>query len=355
MMKLAAGRAAVMALIAIFTMAMPAQAQPTKVDLSVTEQIVEAAQALLASVPQEPNYIEKAFGYSQRQLLLHDFNDSARQDWAYWPRARAGLPLGSMAAEQRRLVHDLLATILSTKGQLKMVAILQLEEIFRNMDETNFPRHAEDYHLVFFGTPSKQRAWALRFEGHHISMSVTIPAPGEISITPLFLGALPSIVPAGPFAGLRVLRQEEDLARGLVLSLDETQRKLAIQSNTPPGDILSGQNGKEASSWRSWKQALQPNGLPIAALSAAQREIVRKLIHEVITSYRPEIAERYEASIDWPRLNFIWMGSTEPNRPHYYRIQSGNFVYEYANTQNGGRHIHTVWRDSQADLGSTSQ
>ena len=51
------------------------------------------------------------------------------------------------------------------------------------------------------------------------------------------------------------------------------------------------------------------------------------------------------------QLHFAWAGSTEPRRPHYYRIQGPRLLVEYDNTQRDANHVHTVWRDPQGDFG----
>ena len=50
-------------------------------------------------------------------------------------------------------------------------------------------------------------------------------------------------------------------------------------------------------------------------------------------------------------LHFAWAGSTEPQRPHYYRIQGPRLLVEYDNTQRGANHAHSVWRDPVGDFG----
>ena len=50
-------------------------------------------------------------------------------------------------------------------------------------------------------------------------------------------------------------------------------------------------------------------------------------------------------------LRFGWAGATEPGKQHYYRVQGPHFLIEYDATQNGGNHVHTVWRDFTGDFG----
>jgi len=50
-------------------------------------------------------------------------------------------------------------------------------------------------------------------------------------------------------------------------------------------------------------------------------------------------------------VRFGWAGGTRVGEGHYYRIQGPTFVIEYDNTQNGANHVHSVWRDLDADFG----
>ena len=46
-------------------------------------------------------------------------------------------------------------------------------------------------------------------------------------------------------------------------------------------------------------------------------------------------------------------GPARPNaaRQHYYRVQGPLFLIEYDASQDGGNHVHTVWRDFTGDFG----
>ena len=50
-------------------------------------------------------------------------------------------------------------------------------------------------------------------------------------------------------------------------------------------------------------------------------------------------------------VTFAWMGGRERGLPHYYRVQGPTFLIEYDCTQDGGNHIHAVWRDFEGDFG----
>ena len=198
--------------------------------------------------------------------------------------------------------------------------------------------------------------WPRLQDGLLLSLNVTLVA-GDISVTPSFLGATPAEIPSGFMAGLRTLRAEEDLGRELVRSLDEAHRDLAVISDRAPRDIFSGHLNaeefrlKERADWDAWRETLKPMGVGVADLDAWQRNLVQRIIDEVVTTYRPEIATEYLKTIDIGELSFAWMGSLERRSPHYYRLQGGDFVFEYENFQGDGNHIHTVWHSLTGDFG----
>jgi len=51
------------------------------------------------------------------------------------------------------------------------------------------------------------------------------------------------------------------------------------------------------------------------------------------------------------KLAFAWAGGTEPGERHYYRVQGPDLLIEHDNTQGGGNHIHSVWRNPSNDFG----
>ena len=51
------------------------------------------------------------------------------------------------------------------------------------------------------------------------------------------------------------------------------------------------------------------------------------------------------------KIQFGWAGATERGKQHYYRVQGPLFLIEYDASQDGGNHIHSVWRDFTGDFG----
>jgi hypothetical protein len=338
---------------------------PAVDDPAIAAAMTSAARALLESVRGEPEFSERLRAYSMEDELLLALDSPAREQWAYWPTPRAGLSFDLMHAKHRALTHELLWQLLSNRGYHKLLNIMQLESVLQATSGTGFPRGIEDYSVTLFGEPSDTAPWAWRFEGHHISLSITV-APGRgFTVTPTFLGADPAEVSFGPLAGLRVLRVEEDLGRQLASSLTAAQRKLAIVAGTPewnaqggfsypndvPWDLIATNIVRERADWGAWKTELMPDGIAFADLDGAQQATLLAILDEIFTTYRPEIAATYRGSLDLQGLRFAWIGGAKKGEPHYYRIQTSDFLFEYDNVQGNSNHIHEVWRSRAGDFG----
>lgn len=314
--------------------------------------MVAAAAALADSVEGGPGPIEDMIALDKSAELRLPLDDGERRNWQFWPTTRVGLELALMSAEQRRLTQDLLAAVLSSQGYLKVAHIMQLERILGMLDRGGLPRSVGHYKLVLFGQPAPDAPWAWRFEGHHVSLSVTV-APGGVSVTPSFFGSNPAEVESGPLAGFRVLGAQEDLARELVTSLEPAERERAIVSGQAPAEIFTANMGKAREQWDAWRTTLEPAGLPVAEMNEVQQHWVARIVDEAVANYRDEVAADYRARIDVQALHFAWMGSTARGEPHYFRLQGPAFVFEYDNVQNDGNHVHSVWRDKEGDFGAS--
>jgi hypothetical protein len=340
---------AVVASLSLFAAGTGAAQQPPS-RVTATRAMVDSASALLATVAGGPSGTETILGFDKGKNLALELADEARYDWAYWPTERVGVPLDLMNGEQRRLTHELLTSLLSARGYLKVVQIMQLEQILGLLDTAGLPRGVGHYEVVLFGKPSLTEEWSWRFEGHHVSLNVVV-APEGVSVTPSFFGSNPAEVRSGPLTGFRVLGAEEDLARELVESLTAAQRGQAIVSQEAPRDIFTGNIGKPADQWETWRTTLLPEGIPVAELNEVQQHWVRRILDEVVGVYRPELSSEFLGSIDPKTLSFAWLGSIERGAPHYFRLQGTEFVFEYDNVQDNGNHVHSVWRDKAGDFG----
>jgi hypothetical protein len=301
----------------------------------VTDEMAKAARTLLDALPQE-----------KRAKAMFEFKSEERFNWHFIPRARKGLSIKEMSGSERALAHALLSSGMSHRGYFKAATIMSLEQILRELEQGRGPeRDPEQYFFSIFGTPESHGVWAWRVEGHHLALNFTISGH-DVSATPSFMGSNPGEVREGPRKGLRVLGAEEDLARNLVKSLNEEQRKVAIYTNTAPADIITAADRRA--------RVLEPKGIELKALNDSQKRMLFAVIEEYIYRARPEVAEKEMEAIksaDGGQIHFAWGGPLEPGKGHYYRVQGSGFLLEYDNTQNNANHVHAVWRDLKNDFG----
>ena len=319
---------------AIAPSAAPAVAQREQ---AVEKQMMEAAIRFLASLTEE-----------QRAAAVQPFLADERFNWHYVPRAREGVTFKGMTEPQRQAALALMKTGLSAKGFQKAETIRSLEVLLQQLEQGRGPsRDPELYYLTIFGSPSDKGAWGWRYEGHHLSFHWTVKDGTAIATTPQFMGSNPAEVRAdGRLKGARPLGAEEDLARALLKSLDDTQRTACMLAERAPADILTT-NERKAS-------ILEHKGVSFKDLRPEQQQMLMAVVTEIAETHAPELAKKRMGRVadgGLDTIKFGWMGRAERGQPHYYRIQGKTFLIELDNTQNGANHVHVVWRDFENDFG----
>jgi hypothetical protein len=258
--------------------------------------------------------------------------------------ARNGLVLREMSAPQRDLAHALLKSGLSDRGYFTYTQIMALEDVLKVLEQpARFERDKDKYFVSIFGTPADKGAWGWRFEGHHISLHFTM-LDGKAVASPTFAGGNPAEVRDGPEKGKRVLGQQEDAGRALLMALDATQRATAMISAVAPNEIVTN-NQVDVN-------PLSPVGIKESAMTPAQHEALIQVLDSFVGLMAPDIAADRMATIAAAgigNVSFAWAGGV--GQKHYYRVQGPTFLIEFDNTQNDGNHVHSIWRDFKDDFG----
>src|SRR6516165_4751126 len=171
----------------------------------------------------------------QRQKASFAFESGERMHWHFIPTGpppmfpRNGLTIKEMTEPQRKLAHDLLKAGLSQRGYLTASSIMDLETVLKALEAaeraaapqpprgTPLERDPEKYFFSIFGTPSVKDTWGWRVEGHHVSLHFTVVNGTMVASSPSFFGSNPAEVREGPKKGLRILADQEDTARALLM------------------------------------------------------------------------------------------------------------------------------------------
>jgi hypothetical protein len=280
----------------------------------------------------------------QRALAQRPFSDERARRWIeYRPHPRPGACLADLDRATRKAAHRLLATALSPHAYAQAMAIIALEEVLDRREEGRRGRHSNDYWVIVFGDPADGELWSWRFEGHHLSVTMTVHGD-DVSPAPVFLGANPATV---SFAGrpvLRPLAPEEDLARDLLDALGAAGRSAAIVADEAPSDIYSSVSPRV-------RIPIEPLGIAGARLGPAARVVLDQLVTLYLTRLPDELAALQAARLDLRQLSFAWAGPIQPGHRHYYRVQGPDLLLEYDNTADDANHAHTVLRRPLSDFG----
>jgi len=298
--------------------------------MGIADQMASAAAALLETLDDQ-----------QRQLAHHTFDDDKARRWLeYRPSQRPGACIGELSLPARKAAHRLLSTALSEHAFAQAMGIVALEEILDRQEGGLRGRHSGDYWISMFGDLAAER-WGWRFEGHHISVSMTLSGD-QISPTPVFFGANPACVSYAGRPVSRPLAPEEDLAQALLDAMDPAARADAIVAPDAPLDIHSATSPRAA--------RIEPRGVPASGLGPGAHAALGQLIALYLDRLRPELARRERARLAGGELYFAWEGPPASAARHYYRIQGDDLLIEY-DTTDEGNHAHTVLRRPDSDFG----
>jgi hypothetical protein len=279
-----------------------------------------------------------------RHLAGRPFEEDAARRWIeYRPRPRPGVSLAELDRAGRKAAHRLLATGLSPHAHAQAVTVMATEEVLDRVEGGRRHRHGDDYRVVVFGDPGRDDHWSWRFEGHHLSVTMTV-VDDEVLPAPVFLGVNPARVAHRGRTVSRPLAPEEDLGHELLAALTPAQRDRAVVSDVPPTDIRSATLPRAPF-------PVEPTGVPAGRLGGAARGLLDELVALYLDRLPAPLADREAARVTAAELHFAWEGPPGPGRRHYYRVQGEDLLIEYDNTSDDGNHAHTVLRRPRGDFG----
>src|SRR5580658_9622134 len=284
-----------------------------------------------------------ALSDQERALAAQPFGDAAARRWLeYRPRHRPGACLAQLSLPARKAAHRLLATGLSEHAYAQAMSIIALEEVLDRQEHWRRGRHSNDYWVSVFGDPAGDAPWSWRFEGHHLSVTMTV-AGDQVSPAPVFFGANPACVSYAGRPVSRPLAPEEDVVRVLLDAMSPAERDLAVVSGQAPGDIRTGTSPRA-------REGIEPLGVAADQLGSGARAVLGELVTLYLDRLPAELAAREGARLAGGELYFAWEGPVRSSARHYYRVQGDDLLIEY-DTTSDGNHAHTVLRRPRSDFG----
>jgi len=169
---------------------------------------------------------------SQRATALMAFDSPERTRWHFVPLqdkdrnpTRKGLRLEKMNDAQREMALALLKSGTSERGYDEARQIMSLETVLDDLEKTKANvRNPLWYFVSIFGEPGDEKGWGWRFEGHHLTLNVTLKGNQVVSATPSVFCSNPAVIKSGKKVGLATLPGTLSKAEALVESLSENQK-----------------------------------------------------------------------------------------------------------------------------------
>ncbi|KGJ90383.1 DUF3500 domain-containing protein [Colwellia psychrerythraea] len=276
-------------------------------------------------------------------------------EWRKWSNVdngiyvRQGISFEEMTKEQKKKAWKLLQTSLSAEGVKLSKDIMKTDQTLRELNNDKLSYGEEKYFITIMGTPSKTEPWGWQLDGHHLVINYFILGD-QVVVTPMFLGAEPSVTTSGKYIGNSVLQEEQDKGLLLLQSLNKEQQKLAIIEREKNRVDIKAEANKD-------NLVLEYSGIKVKDFNPVQKEKLIELIKLFVNNIRKEHAQiRMKEVIEHlDNTYFSWIGGTDNHSVFYYRIHSPVLLIEFdhqrpvgnPNEESGKptrQHIHVIVR-----------
>ena len=214
------------------------------------------------------------------------------------------------------------------------------------------------YNFALFGEPSETEPWGWQLFGHHVALNCLV-AGTQLVISPVFLGAEPDVIDAGPHRGVKVFKERIALARQLMgalpdgLRADATVYQSMVDPAMPEGRIHPGDERHLAGCFQD-NRVIPYEGVLVSSMPPEALAVLDEVVEDFI-AYLPDgprAARRREIQEHYGESWFSWIGGWEGQEAFYFRLQSPVVVMELdhhtgvflSNDEPAPFHMHTVLR-----------
>jgi hypothetical protein len=314
-----------------------------------TSGMVSAARKLLETLTLE-----------QASRLSYTVDAPEWQSWANpeFMQHDTGLRLEELDAPARDAAIAVVEASLSPAGFELVRNLMRINGFLGELVELPLLMNEFSYNIALYGKPSETEPWGWQLFGHHAALNCLV-AGTQLVLSPVFLGAEPDVIDAGPHQGVAVFKDRIALARQLMEALPSDLRKAAtvyqsmVDPAMPEGRIHPGDERHLGGCFQD-NRVIPYEGIAAAAMPPDARPILDALVEDFI-AYLPDgprAARRREIRESYDESWFSWIGGWEGQEPFYFRLQSPVVVLELdhhtgvflSNNEPAPFHMHTVVR-----------
>lgn len=319
------------------------------------DESVEAAAMLQAA-----QTVLEAATPAERHSLSKDIDSP---EWRQWLNPeiyihRHGVRLEEVSAELVSAIHGVMRASLSPAGYAKASGCMKVNGFLGEVVHGTQVLNERSYNFTLFGLPSRSAPWGWQLFGHHLAINC-LTLGTQTVLTPIFMGAEPNLIDAGPHAGLTLFAAQEHTALTLIRSLDPaTLRRVRIYTQLhgaeyPPGRFHRADQRTLGGAFQD-NRTITHEGALATSLTDAQQERLRALIALSIEHLPPRAlaAKLAEIAAHWAATRFCWIGGVERGEGFYYKVHSPVVMIEFdhhsgvflENKKALPFHVHTIVR-----------
>lgn len=311
--------------------------------------MIEAAEALLGSLSAEDH-----------EKLLYPVDAVQWQTWANpeFMQFDTGLRLEFQPPQVRANVLELVKTSLSPEGYELTHGMMLINGFLGETVGLESILNEFSYNFAIYGTPHPTAPWGWQLFGHHCAVNCLV-VDGRMALGPVFFGAEPNEIDAGPHQGLRAFDRHIDLATELMAALPAELRSAAtlyeqiVDPAMPEGRVHPGDERHLTGAFQD-NRVIPFEGIRVAQMEPEAQDLVFEILDEFISPLPngPRAARMRELREQLDETWFSWIGGSAPGDVFYYRIQSPVIVVEldhhcgvFLDYNTPKRfHVHTVMR-----------
>lgn len=289
-------------------------------------EMVEAAQKTLSAATPE-----------QRKAMVKDVD---AREWRAWLNpeiyiSRHGVRLEEVSDDLVQAIHGLMRASLSEAGYYKAYGCMKVNHFLGEVVNGRKVLNVRSYNFTVFGTPSQTAPWGWQLFGHHFDLNCFVVGT-QMVVTPVFMGAEPNVIDSGPYQGTELFTDQEQTALALVRSLDRgTLDRVRVYKELQGDEYPEGRYHR--ADQRHLGGAFQDNrvipyeGVKVTTLSAAQQDLVRKLL-VLSLNYLPDralAARMKDIEAQWHETYLAWIGAVTREDGFYYKVHSPVVMVEF--------------------------
>ncbi|HEX7426536.1 MAG TPA: DUF3500 domain-containing protein [Mycobacterium sp.] len=190
------------------------------------------------------------------------------------------------------------------------------------------------YNIALYGEPNLHAPWGWQLYGHHCAVNCLV-VEGCMVLSPVFLGAEPNEIDAGPNAGTESFTERIELGTSLMAALSDEQRGAAtvyeqmVDPAMPPGRVHPGDERHLAGAFQD-NRIIPFEGIRAITMPQEAQQLLLDIVEKFVQLLPagPREARMREVRDHLDETWFSWIGGHRPDDVFYYRIQSPVIIAE---------------------------